>query len=359
MSVTTNKKYHSAIFIWLCIGVIMVFFQVVIGGITRLTGSGLSITNWEIVTGVLPPMNERDWNEALELYRATPQYQKLNEGMSMSDFKFIYFWEYFHRLWARSMGFIFLIPCLVFLKRGWISRQLGRRLLKVVFLAALAASFGWIMVASGLVDRPWVNAYKLSLHLSLALLVLGYLFWVTLAYRYDEVLYRRDLKLKVILVLIFVQIVFGGMMSGMHAALAYPTWPSYGDAWVPMGLFDPSAWTVENLVDYDRNGFMVGLVQFLHRNLAYVLTISILYVFYRNYNRWKTQTLQVSPWLWIIVLVSQIVLGVCVLLGSVGKIPVGLGVWHQGVGMLLFLVTLYLYFFTDAESLGKGGLESE
>ena len=148
-------------------------------------------------------------------------------------------------------------------------------------------------------------------------------------------------------------------MSGMHAALAYPTWPSYGDGWIPMGLFDSSAWTVENLVDYDRNGFMVGLVQFLHRNLAYVLIISILYVFYRNYNRWTAQRLHVSPWLWIIVLVSQIVLGISVLLGSVGKIPVGLGVWHQGVGMILFLITLFLYFFTDADRLGKGGLESE
>ena len=120
-----------------------------------------------------------------------------------------------------------------------------------------------------------------------------------------------------------------------------------------MGLLDRTAWTVENLVDYDSNGFMVGLVQFLHRNLAYVLTISILYVFYRNYSRWRSQEIQWAPWLWIIVLVSQIVLGISVLLGSVGKIPVGLGVWHQGVGMLLFLVTLYLYFFTDARTLGK------
>ena len=160
-------KYRKAVKVWLIIGLVMIFFQVVIGGVTRLTGSGLSITKWEIVTGTLPPLSDSQWLEEFELYKATPQYQKINEGMSLSDFKFIYFWEYFHRLWARSMGFVFLFPFLFFWWKGWIDKPLMQRLGITVLLAAIVASFGWIMVASGLIDRPWVIAYKLTSRLSI------------------------------------------------------------------------------------------------------------------------------------------------------------------------------------------------
>ena len=147
----------------------MVFIQILLGGITRLTGSGLSITRWEIVTGTIPPLNQVDWNEAFDLYKATPQYQKINEGMSLDRFKFIFFWEYFHRVWARLMGFVFLIPFIIFLVRKSLSQKLIKRLIVVIAIAAAAAVFGWIMVASGLIHRPWVNAYKLTIHLSLGI----------------------------------------------------------------------------------------------------------------------------------------------------------------------------------------------
>ena len=172
------SEYPRSVKIWLCIGLFMVFMQIIIGGITRLTGSGLSITKWEIVTGTFPPLTEEAWHVEFDLYKETPQYQKINRNMNLSKFKFIYFWEYFHRVWARSMGFIFLFPFLYFWKKGYLDHTLKKRLGITVGIAAIVAVFGWIMVASGLVNRPWVNAYKLTWHLSLALILYGYLFYV-------------------------------------------------------------------------------------------------------------------------------------------------------------------------------------
>ena len=161
----------------------MVFVQILVGGVTRLTGSGLSITRWDIVTGTIPPLNDIAWEEAFNLYKQTPQYQKINQGMDMSEFKFIFFWEYIHRLWARTMGFVFLIPFLFFLLKRSIKQETLRNLGVVVSLAAAAAFFGWVMVASGLVNRPWVNAYKLTVHLGLGISLFIYLFYTFLKER--------------------------------------------------------------------------------------------------------------------------------------------------------------------------------
>lgn len=149
----------------------MLIGQVILGGITRLTGSGLSITRWDIITGVIPPLNAEQWLKAFELYKETPQFHKINSMFTLQDFKFIYFWEYFHRLWIRSLGFIFLIPFLIFVFKKQLDFYLIKRLGMVIFLTILTASAGWIMVQSGLVNRPWVNAYKLTIHFVFAILV--------------------------------------------------------------------------------------------------------------------------------------------------------------------------------------------
>ncbi|MCB0588083.1 MAG: COX15/CtaA family protein, partial [Phaeodactylibacter sp.] len=230
---TTNemkgKRYPSVVKAWLVIGLFMIFMQVVVGGITRLTGSGLSITKWEIVTGTLPPLTAQHWEEAFNMYKATPQYAKINQGMTMSEFKFIYFWEYIHRLWARLMGFVFIIPLAIFWARGMVDRPLLKRLGVVFLLAALVASFGWIMVASGLIERPWVNAYKLTMHLSLALILFSYLLWTTFKTFQPRrpVLHSGLLKkaANAITVVVALQIVLGGIMAGTKAGLFYPTWP--------------------------------------------------------------------------------------------------------------------------------------
>lgn len=346
------STYSRTVRVWLIIGLVMIFFQIIIGGITRLTGSGLSITKWEIVTGTIPPLNDAQWIEAFDLYKATPQYQKINEGMDMGAFKFIYFWEYFHRLWARLMGFVFLIPFLFFLAKGRLKGPLFRKLVVVFLLAALVASFGWIMVASGLINRPWVNAYKLTMHLSLAIILFGYLLWTTLQTWFpfkwnieSRALYRLGLLLITVLGL---QIILGGIMSGMKAALFYPTWPSMNGDFLPGVLLDRSMWTYENFIAYDKTPFMSAIIQFLHRNTAYLLIVIVGFFSVRGIKTWKFDfQKQIGPIGLLAVAFIQVLLGIGTLIGSKGVVPVGLGVMHQAGAIILLTFALYsLYFCT-------------
>ncbi len=282
-----RRHYPRIVRAWLLAGLVLIFVQVVVGGITRLTGSGLSITRWEIVTGTLPPLNAADWNEAFALYQATPQYAKMNEGMPLDDFKFIYFWEYFHRLWARMMGLVFALPLAYFVWKGYVDRGLGKRLAFVFVAAALTASFGWIMVASGLIERPLVNAYKLSIHLGIAFITFGILLW-TVLWAFDIRLSAKPPRalrrsVYVLVGVLIVQILLGGMMSGMKAALAYPTWPDLHGAAVPGVLLQASNWTLDHVIHYDSHPFMSALVQLLHRTAGYAVAGLVLWLLWRNW----------------------------------------------------------------------------
>lgn len=338
-------KVNRIVRAWLYIGVIMLFFQVVIGGITRLTGSGLSITKWEIVTGTFPPMSQASWSEAFDLYKDTPQYKKINEGMSMGQFKFIYFWEYFHRLWARTMGFVFLFPFIFFVAKGWLPRKLIFRLGIVILLAVLAATFGWIMVASGLIERPWVNAYKLAFHLCIGISVYAYLLWALMhTYEVPKLanwrVGLRNLGITVT-VLIVVQIFLGGVMSGMKAGLFYPTWPDMNGEIFPQILTTTSEWSVDNFNNYEQSMLPSGLIQFLHRGVAYIILIVGL-VFtkkmwvYRSNSSYRWSTI-----LFVGLLVTQVILGIITLISCKGSIPVTLGVLHQATALLLLSSALY------------------
>lgn len=330
-----SKKY---IRIWLITGLVMVFFQIIIGGVTRLTGSGLSITKWEVVSGTLPPLNQRQWEREFDLYKETPQYEKINEGMSMSEFKFIYFWEYFHRLWARSIGIVFLVPFLFFLARGWLDKKLIRQLLVLVGLGAVVALFGWIMVMSGLTDRPWVSAYKLAMHLSLALVVFSYLLHIYLDYSGHKALVKNTLlkSLSVFfLVLLGIQIVYGALMSGMHAGLLYPTWPKIGDQWFPSSLFGLHNYLAPDFWKYESNTFIQLVVHFLHRGTAYLLLLTGILLWWFSRKSGKLELLR-RPLLWMsILLVLQVVLGIVTVLSCKGEIPVFWGSVHQGTAILL------------------------
>jgi cytochrome c oxidase assembly protein subunit 15 len=360
----TPSSYPGIVKYWLLTGVFLVFMQVVIGGITRLTGSGLSITKWEIVTGTFPPVTAAQWEEAFELYKTTPQYHQINKGMSIGEFKFIFFWEYFHRLWARMMGFVFLIPFLIFWRKGWIDKLLMRRLGVVVLLAALAASFGWIMVASGLVNRPWVNAYKLTLHLGIALAVFGYLWWTAIGVWQPKRAALTESSAgtaslassassassvprswgAAVFFLVIVQILLGGVMSGMKAGLSYPTWPDMHGAFIPSILTDFTQWNVDNFVEYDKTPFMPALVQVLHRNTAYVLTIIILWFSFLTIKTTKSKQIRLGIIMLITLLITLVLLGIFTLINSIGVIPVGLGVFHQAVAILLLAVVIYLRY---------------
>lgn len=352
---TTIKglKIARPVRVWLVIGLVMVFFQVVIGGITRLTGSGLSITKWEIVTGTFPPMNTADWEVEFEHYKETPQYKKINAGMSLSNFKFIYFWEYFHRLWARTMGFVFIIPFLFFWRKGWLPKPLMKRLGIVVAMAAVVASFGWIMVASGLIERPWVDAYKLTLHLSLAFVLFSYLLWTTFHTFSPNKEVINNLKFKkfalFITIVIAIQIMLGGVMSGMKAGLFYPSFPDMNGEVIPEVLLTGSEWNVDNLTKYDQNLFAPALVQILHRSTAYLLTVSILWFFFSTYKRQFTKQFTVANKLLISMLVIQVLLGIFTIINCKATIPVGLGVLHQAGALILLTIALYVnYQFSKA-----------
>jgi len=335
---------------WLIAGLIMIFVQVMVGGITRLTGSGLSITKWEIVTGTLPPIGVDQWETEFDLYKLTPQYEKLNKGMSLADFKFIYFWEWFHRLWARMMGFVFLIPFIIFLIQKRIPRPLLIRMGVVVFLAILVASLGWIMVKSGFFQRPWVNAYKLTIHLSVALLLYGYLLWTTFgAFTHKTRVFHNPMLTKLGIAftsLLAVQLFVGGIMSGMRAGLAFPTWPDMNGELVPGMLLEASQWSIDNLVNYEKNGFMPALIQFIHRNIAYLLTIIGLYYTYKCYRMVKNPLVKTGGLVLLLVLITQVLLGILTVINCKGTIPVTLGVLHQSVALLLLTVALFLNYNT-------------
>lgn len=345
-------KIRKVVRVWLYIGVVMLFFQIIIGGITRLTGSGLSITKWEIVTGTLPPMSQAGWDEAFDLYKATPQYKKINEGMTMSAFKFIYFWEYFHRFWARMMGFVFLFPFIFFVIKGWLPRHLIKRLIGVILLAVLAATFGWIMVASGLIERPWVNAYKLAFHLCIGISVYAYLFWALLeTYPNDYVAAWRSGLRKFgigITVLICVQIFLGGVMSGMKAGLFYPTWPDMNGEVFPQVLFNNENWTVDNFNKYEKTMLPSALIQVLHRMTAYVLFVLSLFYIKRLYVYIKYPAFKYGILCFSLMLITQVFLGIMTLINCVGVIPVGLGSLHQGFAIFLLSSALYLNYHLKA-----------
>jgi cytochrome c oxidase assembly protein subunit 15 len=339
------RRDHRWVRAWLLVGVGMVLVQIMLGGITRLTGSGLSITKWEIVTGTLPPMTEDSWIAEFDQYKQTPQYQQINQGMSLSDFKFIFFWEYIHRLWARLMGFVFLIPFVWFLIRGSLSKQLISRLLVVVVLAGLAAIFGWIMVASGLISRPWVSAYKLTVHLSLGIALFVYLFYTWVAERgYTKVEASEGMKrlLFFLLWLVILQIVLGGLVSGMRAALNYPSWPMMRGMWIPDILLDGSHWNRDTFLFYEQSDFMPALVQFFHRSTAYLICIvAVLFSVRILRDRTISGFTNNDGFLLLGIIVVQVLLGIFTLIGSIGAIPIFLAAAHQVVGILLLTMLFY------------------
>jgi len=336
-------KYDKTIRIWLLIGLIMLVGQVVLGGITRLTGSGLSITRWDIVTGVIPPLNAEQWLEAFDFYKETPQYQKLNSTFNVKDFKFIYFWEYFHRLWVRTLGFIFLIPFIIFVFKKRIDLYLMKRLLLVVFLTILTASAGWIMVQSGLINRPWVNAYKLTLHFMLAMLVV----WAMVKTVADVYGFGSSSKListriiSITFVITFIQMIFAGLMAGMKAGLYYPSWPDMNGEFIPAVLLNSTHWTWENMINYDSYLFAPAFVQFSHRILAYVLFLLTGIMFIKLKNRIDLFS---KKWLnlTLLLILIQVILGVLTVLNVTGKIPLFWGVSHQLIGLLYFMSLLFL-----------------
>ncbi len=348
----TENEINKQVRIWLFIGVVLVFVQVIIGGVTRLTDSGLSITEWEVIAGTLPPLNESDWNVAFDKYKvsASKQFEALHADMSLSDFKFIYFWEWFHRLWARMMGFIFAIPFVYFLIKKFLPSWLLARLGVVILLAASVAVFGWVMVASGLNDdkRTWVSAYKLLTHLMLATFLFGYLFWTWLKASYPEKAHKSNSSiLKIsswIIIVLLLQIAFGALMAGMRAGLIHPYFPMFIKFDLLISSLSPSDGGVaENLINYEEGIFMKGVVQILHRITAYLLSGLIIWEFFKI-KRIGGSGLQVINTTMLVMLISQFTLGVLTIINCFGKVPLLYGVLHQAGALILFAIVLTMNY---------------
>lgn len=326
---------------WLLAGVFMIMIQVLLGGITRLTGSGLSITQWDVIMGAIPPMNNTEWQRAFDQYKHFPQYKLMNSDMTVESFKSIFWWEFLHRLWARLMGFAFIIPFLYFIVKKMIDRELGKKLLFIFVLGALQGLLGWIMVQSGLIDKPWVNPINLSAHLILALILYCYLLWVALELLQPEHDAGAILSMKnfstILLTLLFLQIFYGGLMAGNKAALFYPTFPKIGAGYIPHGIFLQRPW----LSNFISN---IGMIQVVHRSLGYTIAICM-FVFY-----WKCRRQVATPFLKNILLMLpllvtvQVLLGILTLINSLGKIPVTFGVLHQLIALLLLTAMVIVQF---------------
>lgn len=229
-----NYKCDRSIIIWLVFVCLMIFAMVIIGGITRLTDSGLSMVEWKPLMGAIPPLTEAEWLRVFDLYKQYPEYQKVNSGMELSEFKFIFFWEYFHRLFGRLIGVVFFIPYVYFLFKKKIEKKLNKKLFIAFILGGLQGLMGWYMVKSGLIDRPDVSHFRLAAHFGLALTIIGYIFWIILGqinFSNQKLIYYPKLfwSLAILLVILSVQIIYGAFVAGLDAGLAYNTFPTMGD----------------------------------------------------------------------------------------------------------------------------------
>jgi len=359
--------------IWVFTGVVMLLIQVILGGITRLTGSGLSITHWDVITGALPPLNHAQWQEAFDGYRQTPQFRILNSGFNLADFKFIFFWEWFHRVWARMIAVVFVVGFVWLVWKKKMRKEMIRPLVILFLLGGLQGAVGWIMVASGFVgDAIYVEPTRLALHFILALCLVVYAFWfaLQLSVRPQALLGARggssdsgqgaDGRMKspdwqrerasrrltilrgwtlCVLVVLFFQLLYGALMAGHKAATAAPTWPTINGDWIPSSLFATPSLR-QNLI-----GNKIS-VQFVHRGMAYLLLAMV--------GVWSVFAFRVPGppayfrqlrWLPLLLIGVQILLGILSLLTSPGIIP---GQWvsfdwlaqfHQITG-LLFLLTI-------------------
>lgn len=337
-----HDKHQRIIALWLLTGVLMIIIQVLLGGITRLTGSGLSITNWDPIMGIVPPLTHEDWSAAFQKYQETPQSQLINSSFTLADFKEIFFWEWFHRFWARLLGFVFIIPFVFFAVKKWFTRPMVKPMVILFLLGALQGLVGWIMVASGLSgSNTSVNYYKLAVHFISAMVLLCYTLWfaLTLLFTERQRTYAPGLRrfTLFILVLLGIQLTYGGFMAGLHAALVAPNWPGVNGQFFPTDLLGDGTWWKE------LTGSRIA-VQWIHRGLAYLLAICLVVWWWQVRKTDSTKPLFGFSIVPVMLVFLQFTLGVLTVLNSTSRIPIYPAVLHQFNGMLL-LIALFICLF--------------
>ncbi|MCK5876251.1 MAG: COX15/CtaA family protein [Candidatus Marithrix sp.] len=319
--------------IWLLICCATIFAMVILGGVTRLTGSGLSMVVWKPIMGILPPFSQTEWEIAFQQYQQFPEYQLKNFHMNLAEFKAIFWFEYAHRLLGRGIGIIFMIPMLVFMFKGMITKTLVPKLIIMFILGGLQGLLGWYMVKSGLVDDPHVSQYRLTAHFGLAVVIYGYMFWVAMGLLFSGQKKHNLTNFSLIVTsLIFITMLSGGFVAGLKAGWFFNTFPLMNGQWIPDGILNQEPmW---------RNFFEnIITVQFDHRILAtLVFLVSSIFWFIAQKHKFPTR-IRWGIHIFLIVMLIQITLGISTLLL---RVPVVLAATHQGGAMVLFTVALFI-----------------
>lgn len=331
----SNIQSRKLIVAWLVIMALLVFSMIVLGGVTRLTNSGLSMTDWKPVTGWLPPLSQEAWQAEFDRYKAFPEYQKINKGMSLDEFKGIYAFEFAHRVLGRIIGIVFFIPFLLFLVFGKIRGALTYRLGLLFILGGLQGGMGWFMVKSGLVDNPDVSHYRLTAHLALASLIFAVILWtifdLTRARAVAQEAEQAVRRLAwIVLGLVVLQILIGGFVAGLNAGFVYTDWPLMGGNILPEDMMYMSPWYVNFLEN-------PGAVQFSHRLVAYLLLALAVLLYLISRRQDIRYDVRLGCVMVLVAIVIQALIGIVTLLYVV---PVTLGALHQAGGMVVLAICI-------------------
>jgi len=323
---------------WLLICCLMIFSMVILGGVTRLTGSGLSMVQWDPIFGVIPPLNEAEWNDTFALYQQSPEFQKINFTMDLHGFKQIYWFEYAHRVLGRMIGTVFLLPFLYFLFRGYVRRPLVPKLAALFVLGGLQGLLGWYMVKSGLVDNPHVSQYRLTAHLGLAVLIYAWMLHIAIGLWFGRanagaIPARLKYAISLLAGLIFITVLSGGFVAGLKAGHAYNTFPLMDGQWVPQVMFmQTPIW---------RNFFEnIATVQFDHRLLALLVFLSVSTLWLVSLRLQLPALIRTGLHLLLVAMLLQVALGISTLLLHV---PVPLAATHQAGALLLLTAAVFLH----------------
>lgn len=334
---TDNKR----VIYWLFTGCILIFIMVIVGGITRLTDSGLSISNYKLITGTIPPIGEAEWQEAFELYQQYPEFQKLHSHFTLDDFKSIYFWEWLHRVIGRLIGLVFIIPFIYFLATKQLTKATIKKCIVLLILGGFQGFLGWYMVKSGLVDNPDVSHFRLAAHLTTAFLTFAATLWVALdlIFPHKKIVNKkfRNLIIAGYLVLIL-QIIYGAFVAGLKAGLLHNHWPFMNEGKFmheTVYIFEPF---YKNLIENPSG------IQFIHRTFAYIVVVFILIIWYQAKRMTLTKFQNTAVDSLFILVVLQFLLGVLTIIYAV---PLWLGIAHQvGAFLLLTAMTFTLHRFS-------------
>ena len=331
MTAVSSQRDDVIIGRWLVICAATIFGMILLGGVTRLTESGLSMVDWRPIMGVVPPLSTTDWVHLFEQYKLFPEYQLVNKGMSLDAFKQIFWFEYLHRMLGRLIGIMFFVPLMVFLYLGKVKPGLRPHLFLLLFLGGCQGFMGWYMVKSGLVDRPDVSQYRLTAHLGLAIAIYGYIAWLAIGLFSPNRYPRKDVGWGFfsVIALVYVMILSGGFVAGTNAGLSFPTWPLMGDSFFPPALYS-AGWV---------SAFeQVTTIHFNHRMLAYITGAVVVTAAVRGLMTSADQRLRLASILMLVAVCFQIALGISTVLSHV-HIPIAAG--HQSGAVLLLTTVLF------------------